>query len=129
MAKARNEFLEGKYKEKVFVKRADGKISVLDGFFKQIIFDETNIKDIEVITQDKSKDVGSSVARGLAGGILLGPVGLLAGAMLGKNSNINMVTITFTDGQKSLVEVDKDIFDRLMTIKWNLDNKKVDEVE
>lgn len=128
MAKARNEFLEGKYKGKVFVKRMDGKISVLDGFFKQIIFDETNIKDIEVITQDKSKDVGSSVARGLAGGILLGPVGLLAGAMLGKNSNINMVTITFTDGQKSLVEVDKDIFDRLMTIKWNLDNK-TNEVE
>lgn len=123
MSKARNQFLEGKYKGKVFVKRMDGKISVLDGFFKQIIFDETNIKDIEVITQDKSKDVGSSVARGLAGGILLGPVGLLAGAMLGKNSNINMATITFTDGQKSLVEVDKDIFDRLMTIKWNLENK------
>ena len=80
MAKARNEFLEGKYKGKVFVKRMDGKISVLTGFFKQIIFDKTNIKDIEVITQDKSKDVGSSVARGLAGGILLGPVGLLAGA-------------------------------------------------
>lgn len=122
MAKARNEILEGKYKGKVIAKRLDGKIFVLKGF-KYVIFDETNIKDIEVINQEQSRDVGSSVARGIAGGILLGPIGLLAGAMLGKNSNINMVTITFTDGEKSLAEVDKNIFDALTTIKWNLENK------
>lgn len=123
MVKARNEFLEGKYKGKVFVKRMDGKLSVLDGFFKQIIFDETNIKDIEIMTQEQTKDIGSSIARGLAGGVLLGPVGLLAGAMLGKNSNVTMATLTFTDGEKSLVEVDKDITDKLMSIKWKLNNK------
>lgn len=122
MAKAKNEFLQGKYKGKIFVKRMDGKLSILDGW-KQIMLDETNISNIEIMNQEQSKDTGSTVARGLVGGVLLGPVGLLAGAMLGKNSSINMITITFTDGQKSLVEVDKDIFDRLMTIKWNLDNK------
>lgn len=122
MAKAKNEFLQGKYKGKIFVKRMDGKLSILDGW-KQIMLDETNISNIEIMNQEQSKDTGSTVARGLVGGVLLGPVGLLAGAMLGKNSSINMITITFTDGQKSLVEVDKDILDRLMTIKWNLDNK------
>ena len=123
MAKARNQFMEGKYKGKVFVKRLDGKLGVLQGF-KQIILDETNISKIEVLNQEQSKDTGSSVARGLVGGVLLGPLGLIAGALTGKTGNITMVTITYTDGEKSLVEVDKDVFDRLMSINWRIENNK-----
>ena len=55
---------------------------------------------------------------------MLGPLGLIAGAMTGKTSNIHMITITYTDGEKSLVEVDKVVFDRLMSINWRIENNQ-----
>ena len=63
------------------------------------------------MTAEKSKDIVSSVARAVVGGVLLGPIGLVAGALVGKESNINRFEITYKDGEKSLVEVDKKLGD------------------
>lgn len=57
---------------------------------------------------DSRKKVGSSVARGLVGGALLGPVGAIAGATTGKNKVNNTTTflVQYKDGHKETVTVD-----------------------
>ena len=51
---------------------------------------------------DSRKKVGSTVIRGAVGSALLGPVGLVGGAMSGKNKVTNMVTflIEYADGHR-----------------------------
>lgn len=51
---------------------------------------------------DSKKSAGSSLVRGAVGGALLGPAGLLAGGLSGKNKNTQMTTflIKYDDGSQ-----------------------------
>ena len=122
MAKAKNQVIEGKFKGQYLIKDVNNIVSISYGFFKSYQITKENVEKIELLTAEKSKDIGSSVARGLVGGILLGPVGLVAGALVGKDSNINRFEITYKDGEKSLVEVDKKLGDYILSVKWELEN-------
>lgn len=122
MAKAKNQVIEGKFKGQYLIKDVNNIVSISYGFFKSYQITKENVEKIELLTAEKSKDIGSSVARGLVGGILLGPVGLVAGALVGKDSNINRFEITYKDGEKSLVEVDKKLSDCILSVKWELEN-------
>lgn len=53
------------------------------------------------------------MTRGLVGGALLGPVGLLAG-LSAKNKGTHTLVIEFKDGKKSLIEVNEKIYKLLM---------------
>ena len=55
------------------------------------------------------------VARGLVGGALLGPVGLLAGGLSAKNKGIYQVAVQFKDGSRSLIEIDDKIYKALIS--------------
>lgn len=122
MAKAKNQVIEGKFKGQYLIKDVNNIVSISYGFFKSYQITKENVEKIELLTAEKSKDIGSSVARGLVGGILLGPVGLVAGALVGKDSNINRFEIMYKDGEKSLVEVDKKLGDCILSVKWELEN-------
>ena len=124
MAKAKNQVIEGKFKGQYLIKDANNIVSIAYGFFKSYKLTTENIEKIELLTAEKSKDIGSSVARGLVGGVLLGPIGLVAGALVGKDSNINRFEITYKDGEKSLIEVDKKLSDCILSVKWDLENKE-----
>ena len=122
MAKAKNQVIEVKFKGQYLIKDVNNIVSISYGFFKSYQITKENVEKIELLTAEKSKDIGSSVARGLVGGILLGPVGLVAGALVGKDSNINRFEIMYKDGEKSLVEVDKKLGDCILSVKWELEN-------
>ena len=68
-------------------------------------------------SQDSRKKVGSTVVRGAIGGAVLGPAGLVGGALSGKNKIKNKTTflIQYADGHRETKEVDNDSaeFDRL----------------
>ena len=88
-----------------------------------IVVNEQSIKNVEFINKESIQtDTGSSIARGIAGGILLGGAGLVAGAGMGKQSSINTIEITWTDDQKSLLEIDANILSELNKICWNIQN-------
>lgn len=123
MAKAKNKVIEGKFKNEPIMIGVNDTVEIVYGFLKIYKLNEENINKIELLNTEQSKDIGSSVARGLVGGLLLGPVGLVAGAMVGKQSNINMFNIYYKNGEKSLIEVDKKISDCLLSLKWRLENK------
>lgn len=126
MAKAKNKVLSGLY-EGSEILRLPVRTSFLGELFfvvkiNKVIVNEANITSIEVIDKDTSKDNSSSLARGIVGGALLGGAGLFAGASMGSIGSINTLCITWKDGQKSLVEVDSEIFKILNTIHWNVQN-------
>lgn len=69
-----------------------------------------NVETYEVLTDEHRKSAVSGVARGLVGGALLGPVGLLAGGLSAKSKGIYQVAILWKDGNRSLVEVDDKVY-------------------
>ena len=71
-----------------------------------ILLNKDTVKSYEVITDDHRKSAASGVGRGLVGGVLLGPVGLLAGGLSAKNKGIYTIAVEFHNGKKSLIEID-----------------------
>lgn len=65
---------------------------------------KNNISHYEIVSQDTSKSASSAVARGAIGGLLLGPVGLLAGASA-KNKASVRIAIQWINGKRSLIEL------------------------
>lgn len=58
------------------------------------------IRKVVIVSSDSRKKVGSVASRGIVGGALLGPVGLVAGAASGKNKNSTTFLIEYKDGSK-----------------------------
>lgn len=81
---------------------------------KTIDLDQNNVESYEVITEEHRKSAKSGVARGLVGGALLGPVGMLAGGLSAKNKGKYQIAIQFKDGKRSLIEVDDKIYKNLI---------------
>lgn len=75
-----------------------------------VFLDRTAIESYEVITEDIRKSAASGVARGIVGGALLGPVGMLAGGLSAKNKGTITIAVQFKDSKKSLIEVDDKIY-------------------
>ena len=69
-----------------------------------------NVAAYELITDEHRKSAASGVARGLVGGALLGPVGMLAGGLSAKSKGIYQLAVEFKDGTKSLIEIDDSLY-------------------
>lgn len=72
--------------------------------FKEKQRKATTISKVMIVSanSDSRKKIGSSVIRGTVGGALLGPVGLVGGALSGKNKITNETTflIEYKDGHR-----------------------------
>ena len=109
MAKAKNKVIAGDY-----IGMAVGAVAltpyIITGFVKSFNLDKQTVESYEVITDEHRKSAASGVARGIVGGVLLGPVGMLAGGLSAKNKSIYQIAINFKDGKRSLIEVDDKIY-------------------
>ena len=81
---------------------------------KPLYLDKGTVESYEVITEETRKSAASGIARGIVGGALLGPVGLLAGGLYAKNKGTVTLAIQFKDGGKSLIEADDKFYKALM---------------
>lgn len=113
MAKAKNAVIAGDYTGKL-LSCTSGRVFISLGFLKSLELDKKTVASMELITDEHRKSAASGVARGLVGGALLGPVGMLAGGLSAKNKGIYQVAVQFTDGKKSLLEVDDKIYNALV---------------
>ena len=85
--------------------------------FKANFVDEistSNVANIELVDSSKQRDTGSTIARGLVGGILLGPAGMVGGALLGKSNGVYLLSINFKNGKRSLIEVEDKIYKEIL---------------
>lgn len=110
---ARNKVIAGDYEGK-YLAAAAGKASINLGLFNMLYLTKDNIEAYEIMDESKNKSAASAVGRGLVGGFLLGPVGLVAGGITAKNKGTYIVAIQFKDGKKSLVEVDEKIYKAIL---------------
>lgn len=77
---------------------------------KGVFLNEDTIEKYEVVGEDTSKSLGSSVVKGAVGGALLGPVGLVAGTLAGSNKTNATMVLYFKDGKKSIVKVNEAVY-------------------
>lgn len=110
---AKNKVIAGDYVGKQ-VGATLGMAFLILGLTKNYNLNKSTIESYELITDEHRKSAASGVARGLVGGALLGPVGILAGGLSAKNKGIYQIAIQFKDGKRSLLEVDDKIYKALI---------------
>lgn len=77
---------------------------------------KSDIEEVAQATEDNVKRVGGTIGWGVAGAALLGPVGLLAGLLLGgKGKDITFI-LKFRDGKKMLATTDSKTFTKLSAL-------------
>jgi len=110
---AKNKVIAGDYINSS-VLAAFGTLQLVLGFFDSIVLDKSNVESYELITDEHRKSAMSGASRGIVGGLLLGPAGMLAGSLSAKSKGIYHVAIQFKDGKKSLLEVDDKVYRQMV---------------
>lgn len=108
MASAKNKVIAGDYQGKNILCSL-GNPSIWISWSESIYLNKNTIQTCDLITDEHRKSAASGIARGAVGGLLLGPVGLLAG-LSAKNKGIYQLAIQFKDGKRSLIEVNDKIY-------------------
>jgi hypothetical protein len=109
---AKNKVIAGDYEGKA-VMQTFGIVSIAVGFTKSVDINKETVESYEIVDESKRKSAASAVGRGLAGSLLLGPVGLLAG-LSAKSKGTHVLAVQFKDGKKSLLEIDDKIYSTLV---------------
>jgi len=73
-------------------------------------FVDTDISSCEVVTEENKKRLLGTAGWGAAGAVLLGPVGLLAGLLLGGKGKDVTFVCEFKDGKRILATTDDKTF-------------------
>jgi hypothetical protein len=71
------------------------------------------IKHVTLASQETSKNLGSALKWGLAGALVLGPVGLMVGIWLGGKSEEVTFIATLKDGRKLMAITDGKTYSKL----------------
>ena len=71
---------------------------------------------VEVASEESVKRIGGAAGWGAVGALALGPVGLLAGVILGGRSKDVTFIATFKDGRKMLATTDSKTFTKLQAL-------------
>lgn len=125
---AKNKVIAGDY-EGWDIYSMFGVLSISDNtklFRPKIIHLNDNITHYEILDENSTKSASSALIRGGLGAVLLGPVGLLAG-LSAKNKKEKIIALRFKDGQECIVEVDKKIFEKILTVCSKVNNKLSDD--
>lgn len=81
-------------------------------FFREKI-PSSEIEKIELATEETVISIGGAAGWGVAGSILLGPAGLLAGLLLGGRGKDTTFICVFKDGRKFLGTASSSVFSEL----------------
>ena len=111
---AKNKVIAGDYLGKM-VCTSFGETRIILGFSETIVIDKYNVESYEVVDETSRKSAASAAGRAFVGSLLIGGVGLLAGALSAKSKGVHTIAILFKDGKKSLIEVDDKIYKSIMT--------------
>lgn len=113
---SKNSVANGDYKDRM-VEMSGKKVFIRDGNFgfgKKIFINHDTVESYEVLDEQHQKSAASAVGRAAVGGLLLGPVGLLAGVSA-KSKGSYYVAVQFKDGKRSLLEVDDKIYKAILS--------------
>ncbi|HMY54106.1 MAG TPA: hypothetical protein PKN86_13070 [Candidatus Obscuribacter sp.] len=92
---------------------------VLWGGFDQINIGADLVK-IEVKNEESAKNIAQTLGWAIAGNIVLGPLGLLAGAAMGGNRKNVCAMCELKDGRKFLAVMDSKIFQQMLALTMSV---------
>lgn len=73
----------------------------------------SKLERVELASEENVKKLGGTIGWGIAGGVLLGPVGLLAGLLAGgRKKEVTFIAI-FKDGRKILASTDSKTYTKI----------------
>lgn len=81
---------------------------------KRINVDKSVVAKYEVINDVENHSYWKSFAKGAVGGMLFGPVGMLAAVTSNSTKTSYLLSIEFNDGKKSLIEVGADEYKSIL---------------
>lgn len=111
---AKNKVIAGEYAGKT-IQQVWGSAWINTGIFDSAVhLDKTAVDKVEIVNNQRTNDAGLAVA----GGLLFGLGGLIAGSLLASDVGVHELLIYFKNGKKSLVEVDDKIYKILMQINF-----------
>ena len=90
----------------------DGFLGKADGFTK------SDVEDVSIATEENVKKIGGTVGWGVVGATLLGPVGLLAGLLMGGRGKQVTFILKLKDGRKMLATTDSKTFTKLAALAF-----------
>ncbi len=73
----------------------------------------TELETVEIASEENVKKMGGTVGWGVVGALVLGPVGLLAGLLMGGRKKDVTFVAKFKDGRKLLATTDSKTFTKL----------------
>ena len=79
----------------------------------------SNLETVEIANEESIKKVGGTVGWGAAGAVLLGPVGLLAGLLLGGKGKEVTFIAKFKDGRKMMATTDSKTYTKLQAATFS----------
>lgn len=126
MARASNRVIEGEFKGKYIV-YVFGRVSItvknaIFGQRKDVYLDYNTVANYQLIDHSSDVSMTSALARSLVGQAVAGDAGGLAGAVTAKVHDTNIVLITYRDGKKSLIEIDRYAYELLKdNCRYNID--------
>lgn len=74
------------------------------------------IKSVQLQTEEGAKDIARTLGWGLAGAITFGPVGALAGLVMGGNRKEVCALFELKDGRKFLALMDSKIYQQMLAL-------------
>lgn len=91
------------------------KMGILWGAFEQIEM-ASELKKITPQTEESVKKLPEMVGWGLAGAVILGPIGAIAGAMMGGNRKQVCALIELHDNRKFIATMDSKVYQELLAL-------------
>ena len=87
------------------------------GFFREKVHLD-NVESVEVASEESVKRLGGTIGWGVAGAVLLGPVGLLAGLVAGGRGKDVTFVCKLKDGRKFLATASSKMFVELQAMTF-----------
>jgi len=88
-------------------------IMKIEGQFFREKIDASQIEELEIATEENVKRLSGTVGWGIVGGVLLGPVGLLAGLLAGGRGKDITFICRFKDGRKFLATAPAKVYTQI----------------
>ncbi|WP_213948486.1 hypothetical protein [Luteibacter sp. dw_328] len=90
---------------------ANGQVLVPSGEF---VFSLASVQSVELATQERVTKWSSALGWGIVGGVLLGPVGVAVGGVLGGQNDQTTFLITFSEEHSCLITARTSVYDRFL---------------
>lgn len=87
-----------------------------------------NIESLEAATEQGVKKIGGALGWGVVGGVIAGPLGAIAGAVLGGNHRETAFTLVMKDGRRLIGTVETGIFNALVAQKMRFNTVPAPQV-